>query len=264
MCAHCVESQRSPPRRTANSNIMTTLRNIFSIVTLTILCSCNNSSTDKTVATQNDRVVSDTTSISNQTSNPLTLTNDEEEVDTITTIKFNELSISISRLIVYNEDKKIEQIQKDTVEIYAELGETIEGQLISISSDQLSGLTVEQRYETSVTIMNEGPHCDLTDWKHFYSDWQRLQANNSGQFICDKYSEKEYEKFPKISIDDLKQKVKDQCGDEWLKLVEKIKSPTEYPSGVGISRYYLKVTGQRKDNGQTLTKLIIIETLMGC
>jgi hypothetical protein len=67
-----------------------------------------------------------------------------------------------------------------------------------------------------------------------------------------------YRKFPKISINDLKQKVKDKCGDEWFKLVEKIKAPTEYPSRVGISRYYLKVTGQRKDNRQTVTKLIII------
>jgi len=247
-----------------STNIMTKLQYIISILTFTTLYSCNNASSNKTVATQNDSIVSDTVNISNQTSNEATFTNDEEEVDTITTIKFDELSVSINRLIIYDEDKKIDQIQKNTVEIYAELGETIEGQLISISSEQLTGLTVEQRYETSVTIMNEGPHCDLTDWKHFYSDWKRLKANNSGQFICDKYSEKEYEKFPKISIDDLKQKVKDQCGDEWLKLVEKIKTPTEYPSGVGISRYYLKVTGQRKDNWQTVTKFIIIEIPMGC
>ncbi len=243
---------------------MKTLHNIIIILTFTTLCSCSNVSTDKTVATQNDSIVSDTINILNQTSNEATIKNDDEEADTITTIKFDELTVSINRLIIYDEDKKIDQIQKDTVEIYTELGETIEGQLISISSDQLTGLIVEQRYETSVTIMNEGPHCDLTDWKHFYSDWKRLQANNSGQFICDKYSEKEYENFPKISIDDLKRKVKEQCGDEWLKLVEKVKSPTEYPSGVGISRYYLKVTGQRKDNGLTVTKLIIIETPMGC
>lgn len=243
---------------------MTTLQNIICILTLTTLCSCNNSSTNKTATAQIDSIVSDTTSTSNQTNNASTFTNDEEDVDTITTIKFNELSISISRLIIYDEDKKIDRIQKDTVEIYAELGETIEGQLISISSDQLASLTVEQRYETSVTIMNEGPHCDLTDWKHFYSDWNKLQANSNGQFACDKYTEKEYEKFPKVSIDELKQKVKEQCGDEWLKLVEKVKTPTEYPSGVSISRYYLRITGQRKDNGQTVTKLIVIETPMGC
>jgi len=67
-----------------------------------------------------------------------------------------------------------------------------------------------------------------------------------------------------ISIDDLKQKVKEECGDYWLKLIEKVKTPTEYPSGVHISRYYLRVTGKRKDNGQTVTKLIVIETPMGC
>ena len=250
--------------RNVSTNIMTTPQNIISILILTILCSCNNTSTNKTETTQNDSIVNDTISISNQTNVLATPINDEVAVDTITTIKFIELSISINRLIIYDEDKKIDQIQKDTVEIYAELGETIEGQLISISSDQLTGLTVEQRYETSVTILNEGPHCDLTDWKHFYSDWKRLQPKSTGQFICDKYTEKEYEKFPKISIDDLKQKVKEQCGDEWFKLVEKVKAPTEYPSGVSISRYYLRVTGQRKDNGQTVTKLIVIETPMGC
>jgi hypothetical protein len=242
---------------------MRTLQIIFSILTL-ILCSCNNSTTNKAAATQNDSVVNDTTNVSNQTSTTKTFTNGEGEVDTITTIQFNQLSVSINRLVIYDEDKKINQIQKDTVEIYAELGETIEGQQISISSEQLTSLTVEQRYETSVTIMNEGPHCDLTDWKHFYSDWKRLKVNSSGQFICNKSTEKEHEKFPEIFIDDLKQKVKDQCGCEWFKLVENVKSPTEYPSGVRISRYYLRVTGKHKDNGQTVTKLIIIETPMGC
>ena len=70
--------------------------------------------------------------------------------------------------------------------------------------------------------------------------------------------------MPKISIDDLKREVKEQCGEEWFKLVEKVKTPNEYPCGVGISRYYLKVSGQRKDNNQTVTKLIIIELPMGC
>jgi hypothetical protein len=243
---------------------MTILQNIIIILIFTALCSCNNSSTSTTETTQNDIIISDTTNISNQTDNSIPFTNDGEEVDTITTIKFDELSISINRLIIYDEGKKIDQIQKDTVEIYAELGETIEGQLLSISSDKLKDLTVEQRYETSVTIMNEGPHCDLTNWKHFYSEWNHLQANQKGKFICDKYSEKDYEKFPKVSIDELIQKVKEQCGEEWFELVEKVKSPTEYPSGVGISRYFLKVTGINKDNGQIVTKLIIVETPMGC
>lgn len=243
--------------------MMRTFRNIISIVTFTTICSCNNSSTNKRETAQNSSIVSDTTIVSNQPNNSTTSSNDNEGDDTITTIKFDELTISINRLIIYNQDKKIDRIQKDTVLIYPELGETIEGQLVSISSNLLTGLKVEQRYETSVTIMNEGAHCDLTDWKHFYSDWKQLPVNNDGKFICFRYTEQEYKKFPKISIDDLKKEVKEQCGDEWLKLVEKVKTPTEYPSGVSISRYYLKVAGQRRDNGQSVNKLIIIETPMG-
>ena len=193
-----------------------------------------------------------------------TFQNAELEGDTICDIKFKELSISINRLFVYDEEKKLKETQQDTASIYIELGETLEGQKISVLSNELNNIIVEQRYETSITIMNEGPHCDLTEWKHFYSEWNKLKTNDKGEFIADKYTEKDWVKFPQIKIADLKQKVKEQCGGDWYKLVAAIKTPNEYPSGVGISRYFLRVTGQRKSNGQAVTKLIIIETPMGC
>lgn len=243
--------------------MMTTLRNIFNILIFALLCSCNSASKAKPGAIEYDSIVSDTTGISDKPNNWVRVIQ-REQVDTVTTIKFNEFSVSISRLVIYDKDKKIEKTQKDTVDVYVELGETIEGQIISVSNEQLTHLTIEQRFETSVTIMNEGPHCDLTEWKHFYSDWKQLQTNNNGQFICEKYSKMEREKFPKISIDELKQHVKHQCGEEWLKLVERVELPTEYPSGVAISRYYLRITGQSKDNGKRVIKVIILETPMGC
>ncbi|MGE8290064.1 MAG: hypothetical protein ACN6ON_00230, partial [Sphingobacterium sp.] len=95
------------------------------------------------------------------------------ESNTITKIKFNEFVIAINGMAIF-EAEKMDRIQKDTVEIEAEVGETIEGRPISIVSEQLSSLNIEQRYETSITIMNEGPHCDLIDWKHFNSDWKSL------------------------------------------------------------------------------------------
>ncbi|MDI1255532.1 MAG: hypothetical protein PSV16_05480 [Flavobacterium sp.] len=241
---------------------MTTLRTIFIVICITLF-SCNNSA--KKINTEENIVVTDTATISNEVIDSVATITNVVEGDTITTIKFKELSVAINRLVIYDEANKIDQIQKDSVEVYAEVGETIEGQLIAISSDELIGLTVEQRYETSVTIMNEGPHCDLTEWEHFYSDWKQLPANNNScEFICDKYTEKEYEKFPKIVMEALKQKVKLECGEEWYQLVKKINKPTEYPSGVSISRYYLRISGQRKDNGQTVTKLIVVATPMGC
>jgi len=185
------------------------------------------------------------------------------ESNTITKIKFNEFVIAINGMAIF-EAEKMDRIQKDTVEIEAEVGETIEGRPISIVSEQLSSLNIEQRYETSITIMNEGPHCDLIDWKHFNSDWKSLKQNANGQFIGDKYSEQDYNIFPEVSMDELKQKVKEQCGEDWFKLLANTNSPLEYPCGVSISRYFLRVTGHRKDNGQKVTKLIIITTPMGC
>lgn len=184
--------------------------------------------------------------------------------DTITDIKFRELSISINRLLIFDEEKKLNQIQKDTVYIYAELGETIENQKIEILSEQITDLSIEQRYETSITISNEGPHCDLTEWKHFYSDWTLLSKNENGLFICHKYSEKDYSNFPKVKIEELKNEVKRECGEEMYKLISKNKKVIENNCGVGISRYFLRIKGTNKENGQIVTKLIIIETPMGC
>jgi hypothetical protein len=62
----------------------------------------------------------------------------------------------------------------------------------------------------------------------------------------------------------LQQEVKKQCGEDWQMLINDIKSPTEYPSTISICRYFLRVTGQRKDNGQLITNVIVIESPMGC
>ena len=243
---------------------MKILQNIIIFLIFITICSCNNTSSNKVKKIENAKTSNSSVNVANPTDNSANVITDTKENDTTITIKFKELSITINRLQIFDENKELESIQKDTVILYAELGETIEGQLIIISNNQLTNVTVEQRYETSLTIMNEGPHCDLVDWKHFTSDWKALQSNKTGQFICDKYSEKEYEKFPEIAIDDIKQAVKEHCGEDWLPLVENLKKPTEYPCSVNLSRYYLRITGKNKNNGQTVTKLIIIELPMGC
>lgn len=186
------------------------------------------------------------------------------DADTIAIIEFKEISIFINRLKFYDQDNKISSNKTDSVFINAEFGETFEGQVISYKSEILTDIIIEQCYQTSVTIMNEGPHCDLTDWIHFYSDWKRLELANNGQFISSSYTEKEQKKFPNISIEDLKKEVKNQCGEDWFQLVDSIKMPNDYPSGVSISRYYLKISGKRIDTNSIVTKIIVIEYQMGC
>ena len=238
----------------------------FAFLIISIVSSCNNA-VKKMEMEESEAIVDETNNELDDALNEAIIENESPqhlEGENITHIRFKEFSFAIQSLTIYDEDNELDQIQNNQVEIYAEVGETIEGQLISISSALLTGFTVEQRYETSITIMDEGPHCDLTEWKHFYSEWKQLKTNKSGHFVCESYTENESKKFPKISMDDLREIAAENCGESWSELLENVKKPTEYPSAVGISRYFLRITGKRKDNGQTVTKMIIIETPMGC
>lgn len=86
--------------------------------------------------------------------------------DTSTVISFDEFNVTLSRLIVIDVYNILNSIQKDTVFLFPELGESIEGQILKVDNLTLDELKIEQRYETSISIQNEGPHCDLTNWKH--------------------------------------------------------------------------------------------------
>lgn len=243
---------------------MKTSKPLAIFLILAIIWSCKDTNSNKKLETTSSN--DSTISVNKRDSiikNTLSATNEVWE-DTVTDIKFKDISISINRLIVFDNDKQLNQIQKDTVYLYADLGETLEGQKISIVSSQLTNITIEQRYETSVTIMDEGPHCDLTEWKHYDSAWEKLKTNDKGQFIGDSYSEKDLEKFPVVDISELKAYVKKHCDEEYSELISTIKSPTEYPSAVSVSRYFLRIIGKRKNSEETLTKVIIIEMAMGC
>ena len=248
-----------------NNTKMIKTNALAAITMLAILCACNNSPKSETAETaekqKDDRTQSDSVVFYDQTS---TFEQEQRELDTTTTFGFADFSLTINRFIIQNSDIALNTLENDTVIVFAELGESIENQLISITNNKLTNILVEQRYCTSVTLSNEGPHCDLTEWKHYYSDWKPLKNQGSDQFLCEKYSLKDRETFLEISIDDLKKEVKTLCGEDWFQLVKDIKSPTEYPSNVGISQYYIRITGQQQNNGPRVTKLIIIEHPMGC
>lgn len=190
---------------------------------------------------------------------------EHQNTDVTCTIKFSDfITVTLTRLSVWNEENELDKVHKDSVYLYIELGETIEGQLLSVVTTELRDIKVAQRYETSITVMNEGPHCDLINWKHYNSEWKQLERNETGDFVCEKYTRADAEKFPAITVEELKEAVKTHCNEGWLELINNINAPTEYPSGVGISRYFLKVTGVRKQDNQLVEKIIILENPMGC
>lgn len=184
----------------------------------------------------------------------------EIETDTFVEIKFDEFSIVISRFVADDEEGLLDKTWQDSVFIWGTLAESIEGQTIKFNGyEKLEDLKVEQCYETSVTIMDEGPHCDLLDWKHYTSPWKTLRQTEAGLFRCLSYTLKEHEKFPEVSTAELKEAVKEHCGEEWSEVV---KHPLEYPAGVGISTYFLRISGEK--DGASFVKIIAIYSPMGC
>lgn len=178
----------------------------------------------------------------------------------IVEIKFDEFSVEIDSLYIWQEEE-FATTQQDTAEVFLELGEEIEGQTLKINQFNKGNLRVYQRFENSVTIMAEGPHCDLTEWLHYDSEWQELPISK-GEFLTESYTMEERQLFHEITMEELREIVRERCGDGWAAQIKDVNSPTEFPSGVGTSRIFLRFV--LEGNGKPVEKVISFIIPMGC
>lgn len=178
-------------------------------------------------------------------------------------IKFQDFSLQME-LEVWDENETLKKVQNDTAKVYVELGETPEGKKMKINQSKFKKIEVFQRHENSITIMNEGPHCDLTEWKHYYSDWKKLDFDlNENKFVSDSYERDDWEKFIDVDINELKKAVEKECGGYWSEHIKDINNFNEYPSGVSMSRIFIKIL-LTDENDSVIEKTIEFEIPMGC
>jgi len=105
------------------------------------------------------------------------------------------LEIKFNDIVIFIEKENESLTFMDTANLDLDLGETIQGQTFHIIKSGLRDIKVEQQYETSLSISNEGPHLDLFDWKHFTSDWSELVPIDKDKYKAISYSENDQEKF---------------------------------------------------------------------
>jgi len=151
---------------------------------------------------------------------------------------------------------------EETTVVHLELGDSPENNLLKFDSGEAEIVNVYQRYETSATIMDEGPHLDLMDWAHYTSDWAPLEESSDYSFKSIAYREEDASKFPKVDIEQLKVMVRDIGGERWAELVKDVKTINDYPIGVGISKIEFKIEYLLKDIKKT--KYIVFEMPLGC
>lgn len=178
------------------------------------------------------------------------------------TIRLEDLSVKIRPLMpIMDPELHDKQVQKHA-RVIMELADALEGATITLHNTSLSQISIYMRYETSLSISREGPHCDLLDWKHFLSPWKRLSQEGKLRFVAARYTDEERQKFPLVNNAEMKAAVARKC-EGWEELLDGVTSPTQYPARVGISKYILRIVGTDKV-GKRVHRYITFEMPMGC
>ena len=86
-----------------------------------------------------------------------------------------------------------------STDIDLDLSESIENQLIILdpASDNSKEYRIEQQFETSMALGDEGPHYDLDHWKHYTSPWQEIENEDQNRFVTRNIAVSDLVKFPK-------------------------------------------------------------------
>ena len=133
---------------------------------------------------------------------------------------------------------------------------------IMIQGTAKQNYSVEYRFETSITVQNEGPHIDLNNWKHYRSPWTTAQVNQAKQFVCELPKGLVSKKFPDVEMSEVR-KTLAKIDPTWLDLIKHTKSVTEYPLDVGISRIYFRIYA-KQGKGRRLVQAICYNVSLGC
>ncbi len=179
-------------------------------------------------------------------------------------LQFAEFKLTYNDIIILIEEGDIGKTFESNVDLYLDLGETVQGVLIEISGCTLKDLIIEQQFETSISIANEGPHLDLLEWKHYTSKWEKITVVEDFKFIALSYSEEEESRFPEFKLQEL---------INYLHLINKstYADLVEYPKfkdgsvhwRIGLSRISFKITGKDQQNN-LITKQVNFDIPMGC
>lgn len=155
---------------------------------------------------------------------------------------------------------------KPVVVEYLDIEEDVDADEITIvGGDESTRFRISERYRTSVTVMGEGPHLDLVNWRHFDSEWMPLEQLTQRKFRTLAGERMNVEKFPASTKEELVAAARKAAGDwpEAIDLAKTCPGPNEAPCAVGVSSVYFKI---EMLVGEEWTKVGVVEVMipMGC
>ncbi|MBD1392059.1 hypothetical protein [Mucilaginibacter glaciei] len=180
-------------------------------------------------------------------------------------VKFEDMTVTFKGMAIDSQALVDGQANADEKAFTAWIGYKLTPALVHIQSDHLNHITLKERFETSLTLMNDGQHCDLTHWKHYLSGWRKLTTLNGGNYkgIDLPFHDPQTQKFPAITKDELKQQIENHCGAEWVALLENYKNVFTEPCAVSLSKIYICINARDEHTGKAVVRNIVINTPMG-
>lgn len=169
-----------------------------------------------------------------------------------------------------DDDTQVVSTNNDKVVISLGLGEKLDKTIILRPHNRILEFKVEQSFETSMTVMNEGPHMDLLDWQHHLADWEELPRKNATTFLAHAVSNTP---FPAVTTEEIVAAVAKESakwaeqgydpGDRWIIVARDCKAADSYPCGVSVSKVFFRIM-VKVDGQWRQIKLIEFKVPMGC
>lgn len=173
---------------------------------------------------------------------------------------FGAVTLELGETFIYYDGTQ--EIKSDTVYLEMDLESDFFKTPFKIEQKGLDTVSVYQQFNRSVTVYNEGPHCDMINWRNFRSEWIKVPfdpTKKTNRTLDHSYTQDTSITFVKEEID---QAIKEHCTEEWFDLVKDIADPQMYPMGVSTHQILFKIVLSNAE--RTLEKLVLIEVPMGC
>lgn len=150
------------------------------------------------------------------------------------------------------------------IETYLDLGNSLSKHALTIFSANKETFRVSLQLETSMSISSEGPHLDLTDWKHCTTDWVNAKAFSQSVFILPNFDTIDTACFPDVTQEEIKAEVFKLGGQRWADVLDEEGFPDWYsPASIALSMVRIKIEQQVGPSWQKVT-IINVSIPMGC
>ena len=145
-----------------------------------------------------------------------------------------------------------------------EAGDTLSKASVMLEGKDNQSYRVAFQLETSLSVNAEGPHLDLTEWKHCTTEWHQLNIADGNGVTLPDFDEVNVDCFPEVTHDEIKAAVFAQGGEEWVRILEGEAWPEGYsPVDISLSTVRIKVEKFIATQWRVVT-VINIAIPMGC